>query len=394
MIILLSLLVFGFFFAIPVLLVMILVKAIRKRPVKKTVLSMLGCLVGMIAAVFVLAQITCSHEWQDADCRNPRTCMLCGETQGEQGYHDWSNATCTTPKTCSVCGLTDGEALSADKSHTWIEATCAAPKTCTVCGAEEGTPIEHTLSDWEIIEEATTDAQGTRQQKCTVCEQVIKTEKFDSPFKAVVDIIEQAVSKYSGEADVEVIDGDEDNSVVVTAVLYCENSEQVVKNILASAADGLQKLDIKTQGLFTIGDIEDGPDGECLAMASIDADGNYKITPMSIDFKTERNVWIQDQFSAWDGSHTVLKDLIKDNLNDEKSFDHIETTFIDVSTDSKKDQVNNILKGAGYSQRVDVGDLFVVTKFSAKNAFNATIKSTAYGIVDESAGVVTLIAIE
>ena len=57
-------------------------------------------------------------------------------------------------------------------------------------------------------------------------------------------------------------------------------------------------------------------------------------------------------------------------------------------------QVNDILKQSGYSQRVEIGDLFVMTDFSAKNAFNATIKNTAFGIVDYSADLVRLIGIE
>ena len=34
--------------------------------------------------------------------------MLGGETTCE---HDWIGATCTAPKTCSLCGATDGEAI-------------------------------------------------------------------------------------------------------------------------------------------------------------------------------------------------------------------------------------------------------------------------------------------
>lgn len=48
--------------------------------------------------------------------------------------HDWIEATCTNPKTCSICGQTEGEPLG----HTWIEATKYTPKTCSICGREEG----------------------------------------------------------------------------------------------------------------------------------------------------------------------------------------------------------------------------------------------------------------
>lgn len=430
-------LVVGFVLALPILFVILIVKAIRKKPVKKTALGMLGCFIGTIVSAMIFSAVypqsncehefvvtenidaTCNtegkivkecpkcnkkteevlevlaHEWIDADCENPKTCKLCGATEGEKGGHKWEEATCTDPKTCSVCGLTEGDALSADKEHKWEEATCAKPKTCTICNKTEGTTKEHTLGEWEIVDEGTTTEQGTRQQKCTVCETVVNTEKFDSPSKIVAEIVEKTVKNHSAmTGDIEVIVGDDVNNLTVICSIMCKNSEQEVKNILIEIAEELKKTDVKAEGLFTIGDIEEGMDGECLAMASIDSEGNYNISSMSINFKTERNEWITSQFSAWDGSHTVLKNLIKDNMNDEKSFKHIKTTYIDAATEEKKNQVNDILKQSGYSQRVDVGDLFVMTEFSGKNAFNATVKNTAFGIVDYSADTVTLIGIE
>ncbi len=66
-------------------------------------------------------------------------------TRAELYGHSWRKATCTAPKTCAVCGETEGEPLG----HSWREATCTAPKTCTVCGETEGEPLGHewTLSD-------------------------------------------------------------------------------------------------------------------------------------------------------------------------------------------------------------------------------------------------------
>lgn len=68
---------------------------------------------------------------------------------------------------------------------------------------------------------------------------------------------------------------------------------------------------------------------------------------------------IEEQFSKWDGSHANLKYLIKENMNDPKSFEHIETKY------------------------VDKGDhLIVQMKFRGKNAFGATILNTAVAKVD------------
>lgn len=51
--------------------------------------------------------------------------------------HTWVDANCTAPKTCSVCGKTEGAALG----HQWQEADYQNPKTCLSCGATEGDPL-------------------------------------------------------------------------------------------------------------------------------------------------------------------------------------------------------------------------------------------------------------
>ena len=103
---------------------------------------------------------------------------------------------------------------------------------------------------------------------------------------------------------------------------------------------------------------------------------NSKVTA-----ETQRQEWIDNQFSWWDNSHTELQKLIKKSLNDEKSYKFIDSSYIDVSDEEKKEVVNSSLKELDVSERVEVGDLLVIMDFSAKNAYNATIKSQAYGIV-------------
>ena len=82
---------------------------------------------------------TCQHTWTDATCTAPKTCGLCGTTEGEASGHSWVDATCAAPKTCSVCGATEGEV----GDHTYAEGVC------TVCGAAENaaaTPIVWNMS--------------------------------------------------------------------------------------------------------------------------------------------------------------------------------------------------------------------------------------------------------
>ena len=97
-------------------------------------------LIGLVATTLTGCHIT--HEWQEATCITPRTCLKGGETEGEPLGHTWAEATCTEPKTCTVCGETEGEALG----HTWLEATCTEPETCSVCGETQGEALGHTLS--------------------------------------------------------------------------------------------------------------------------------------------------------------------------------------------------------------------------------------------------------
>lgn len=63
-------------------------------------------ILGALAAVFLLPKlrgesggsVTCSHIWLDADCENPKTCSICGATEGEPLGHDFHD------NVCSVCG--------------------------------------------------------------------------------------------------------------------------------------------------------------------------------------------------------------------------------------------------------------------------------------------------
>ena len=58
----------------------------------------------------------CEHQWKMADCKDPKTCKLCGDTEGEPtDQHKWQEATTEAPKTCSVCGLTEGEKIEVDE---------------------------------------------------------------------------------------------------------------------------------------------------------------------------------------------------------------------------------------------------------------------------------------
>ncbi|MBQ3488705.1 MAG: hypothetical protein IJA71_10515, partial [Clostridia bacterium] len=116
-------------------------------------------LIGCIAAFLVILAVCffTVHIWKDATCSSPRTCALCGKTEGQKLEHDWIAATCKTPETCSLCGETRGSF-----GHKWEDATCLQPKTCQVCHATQGGALGH---DWQ---DATYDAPMT----CSRCGRV------------------------------------------------------------------------------------------------------------------------------------------------------------------------------------------------------------------------------
>jgi hypothetical protein len=69
--------------------------------------------------------------------------------------------------------------------------------------------------------------------------------------------------------------------------------------------------------------------------------------------EAKRTALIEKQFSAWDGSHRNLTSLIKESMNDPKSYEHVETVYWDM-----KDH------------------LVVRTTFRGKNAFGGVVKQS------------------
>lgn len=108
----------------------------------------------------------------------------------------------------------------------------------------------------------------------------------------------------------------------------------------------------------------------------------------------KHRAWVNNQFSSWDGSNKDLNSLIKGNLNDEKSFKHTETTYIEIVNEKIRGTINKTIKSSNREARVEIGDLWLTTEFSAKNAFNATVKNTAFGIASFKDNTIILIAIE
>lgn len=189
--------------------------------------------------------------------------------------------------------------------------------------------------------------------------------------------------------DVEGVEG-----TTVIASIVCENNETVVNDILAAIAEETKNNETEESSIINFGDIEKGDNGPVLVMAGVYGDGSIDITTTSLDYKSARNTWIKNQFSVWDGAHTAMEKLIIKNLNDEKSYKHIETNYRSIDDEADCDEINKLIKEAGYKNQVEIGDLFISTQFSAKNAFGGTVKNTAFGISSYNNNSITLIAIE
>ena len=94
--------------------------------------------------------------------------------------HNWIGATCTAPKTCSVCGATDGvanghtEETVAGTASTCTEAGMTDGKKCAVCGEitveqTATSALGHTEETIAGTPATCTEAGITDGKKCTVC---------------------------------------------------------------------------------------------------------------------------------------------------------------------------------------------------------------------------------
>ena len=120
------------------------------------------------------------HNWQEATTEKPKTCLLCGVTEGGVHVHKESVVPGKTPS-CTEGGLTDGvvctdcgivlvpQTLISATGHNWQAATCTAPISCTLCGATEGIALGHN-SLFHPGKAATCVEPGfTDSETCSVC---------------------------------------------------------------------------------------------------------------------------------------------------------------------------------------------------------------------------------
>ena len=109
-----------------------------------------------------------------------------------------------------------------------------------------------------------------------------------------------------------------------------------------------------------------------LSIAMIGSCGNKKEEVKKVEvIKTAAEIRqenIQKLFSAWDGSNINLVVYVKQNMNDPKSFEHVETLY------------------------KDLGDKIMVSmEFRGKNAFGGVVKNKVIASIDINGNILEVI---
>jgi hypothetical protein len=164
----------------------------------------------------------------------PKTCHVCGQTEGTPLGHAWIDATCTTPKTCTTCGQNDGEPLG----HGYSVATCTAPQTCLSCGVTTGEALGHEYQS-RVVKNGSCDEHGQLQYICNRCAHSYEEEYVPTPYTAA-----QIYELYKNTVG-EIITYDEyDNELAVgTCVVYSSNGKLITNyHVLEGAHSARVKI--------------------------------------------------------------------------------------------------------------------------------------------------------
>lgn len=104
----------------------------------------------------------------------------CGNSSGNH-KHKWSEITCKEPKTCTICGITEGEP---SPRHQWIKATCTEPSICSVCGKTKDAPLGHVEGEWITETTPSLAEDGEDVLRCIYCKEILDSETTEKYIEA------------------------------------------------------------------------------------------------------------------------------------------------------------------------------------------------------------------
>ena len=119
-----------------------------------------------------------------------------------------------------------------------------------------------------------------------------------------------------------------------------------------------------------------------------------KTEPSSKSEQVARLEWADRLFSLWSGRCSKLEKMIKNNMNDPKSFDEISTKRYDIINEDDKKTVNDLLTSYDFSGQVDINDVLILCEFTGKNKLGGTVKNTAIAVARYSSQTLEIIGYE
>ena len=125
---------------------------------KRIIILICGAIVFGIAAIIISG---CPHDWIDGiwnvwsepTCQVPKTCVICGATEGRVLPHDWKDSSCKNPTPCSMCGTLEGLEIT----HEW---QADGSKVCVHCGLDLRPSDERFIENLEISLEMRWELMG------------------------------------------------------------------------------------------------------------------------------------------------------------------------------------------------------------------------------------------
>ncbi len=159
--------------------------------------------------------VFCEHEWEEANCYNPKVCKKCEKVEGRHIEHKWSERTCSDSQHCTLCGAIKAPPLEHEwtpatcmspeicsecstirgalTNHSWKEANCESPEKCEICGLTRGEISDHIYTT-AVIKAASSYSKGSSRYDCTICGHS-ETKETALPSLSANEIYEYALER-------------------------------------------------------------------------------------------------------------------------------------------------------------------------------------------------------